>query len=142
MTSTDNYTLRCGDCGTRNRIPAAKIGVPARCGRCGGQIDTRVLGNGRPKLVNDANFEAEVIHSPLPVLAFFWAPWCPTCVKTAPIIERLAGEARGRLRIAKINVDKANRSRTAMTSAPSPTSTSSTTVGPWPTCPAAWTRRN
>jgi thioredoxin 2 len=109
MTSTDNYTLRCGDCGTRNRIPAAKIGVPARCGRCGGQIDTRVLGNGRPKLVNDANFEAEVIHSPLPVLAFFWAPWCPTCVKTAPIIERLAGEARGRLRIAKINVDKAQQ---------------------------------
>ncbi|MEE4608291.1 MAG: thioredoxin domain-containing protein [Desulfobacteraceae bacterium] len=109
MTSTDAYILRCDACGTRNRIPAARIGAPARCGRCGKQIDTRVLADGRPRMVGDANFEAEVIHSPLPTLVFFWAPWCPTCLKTAPIIDRLAGEARGRLRVAKINVDKAQR---------------------------------
>jgi len=109
MTATDTFTLRCGDCGTRNRIPAAKVGATARCGRCGGRIDTRVLGDGRPRMVGDANFEAEVIRSPLPVLAFFWAPWCPTCLKTAPIIDRLAGAVRGRLRVAKINVDKAQR---------------------------------
>lgn len=109
MTATDSYTLRCGACGTRNRIPAARIGAPARCGRCGNQIDTRVLGDGRPRMVSDANFEAEVIRSPLPTLVFFWAPWCSTCLKTAPIIDRLAGEARGRLRVAKVNVDKAQR---------------------------------
>jgi thioredoxin 2 len=109
MASINPYTLRCSDCGTRNRIPAAKVGAAARCGKCGSAIDTRVLNDGRPRMVSDTNFEAEVIRSPLPVLAFFWAPWCSTCLKTMPIIDRFAGETRGRLRIAKVNVDKAQR---------------------------------
>jgi len=107
MSSTDAFTLRCGSCKTRNRIPAAKVGATARCGKCGASIDTRVLNDGRPRIVSDANFDVEVMGSPLPVLAFFWAPWCPTCVQSAPSIDRFAAEARGRLRVAKINVDKA-----------------------------------
>jgi thioredoxin len=70
-------------------------------------MDTRVLEEARPRLVTDRNFEADVLRSPLPVLAFFWAPWCPTCVQSQPVIDALAAEVRGRLRVAKINVDSA-----------------------------------
>lgn len=107
MANNDAFTMRCADCGTRNRVPAEKVGETARCGRCGSALDTRVLGAGHPVMVADRNFQKDVLLSPLPVLAFFWAPWCPSCKQTAPVVEGFAAEARGRMRVAKVNVDAA-----------------------------------
>jgi thioredoxin 1 len=55
--------------------------------------------------VTDASFEQEVLKSTTPVLIDFWAPWCAPCRAIAPVIEDLAGEYNGRLKVVKINVD-------------------------------------
>jgi thioredoxin len=57
------------------------------------------------KMVGDANFEAEVLRSDLPVLVDFWATWCGPCRAIAPYVEALAGEYDGRVRFAKHNID-------------------------------------
>ena len=57
--------------------------------------------------ITDANFEQEVLKSALPVLVDFWAPWCGPCRMLGPVIEELAGEYAGRVKICKLNTDEA-----------------------------------
>ncbi len=56
--------------------------------------------------VTDESFESEVLKSDDPVLLEYWAEWCGPCKLIAPVLEQIAGEYAGRLRVAKLNIDE------------------------------------
>jgi thioredoxin 2 len=103
--SGEAYKVRCIQCGARNRVPAARLDAAPKCGKCGVRLQTEALFAPQPVMVTDSNFESQVLKSPLPVLLFAWAPWCPSCGAAAPIIDQFASESKGRVRVGKVNVD-------------------------------------
>lgn len=66
----------------------------------------RLSASGEPVPVTDDSFRQDVLESDLPVLVDLWAPWCGPCHLIAPIVDRLAADYAGRLKVAKLNVDE------------------------------------
>jgi thioredoxin 1 len=58
------------------------------------------------KHVTDSNFDGEVLKSSTPVLVDFWAPWCGPCKAIAPVLDELADDYAGKLKVVKMNVDE------------------------------------
>ena len=61
--------------------------------------------NPNVQAVSDASFDGDILKSETPVLVDFWAPWCGPCRSVAPIVDDLANQYAGKLKVAKVNVD-------------------------------------
>lgn len=62
--------------------------------------------------VTDSTFEAEVLKSDQPVVVDFWAEWCGPCKALSPVIDELAGELKGKVKVVKVNIDDSPESPT------------------------------
>jgi thioredoxin 2 len=98
-------TLRCGKCRTKNRVPVSKLHDGAQCGRCAALLNHQDVYTGKTVMVTDSNFDKTVLTSPLPVLLYGWAPWCSVCSSTGPMVEQMALETKGKIRVAKVNIE-------------------------------------
>lgn len=93
----------CPACGATNRVPGDRVaqGLAPVCGKCRAPLPV-----GKPQPVTDASFAQDVERSPVPVLVDAWAPWCGPCHMIAPVVDQLAAELAGRIRVVKLNVDE------------------------------------
>jgi thioredoxin 2 len=90
------HTLVCANCGTLNQIGPSERGAP-HCGKCGKPLAWVVD-------ANESTFEVETRAQPTVVLDL-WAPWCGPCRFVSPILDELAHQYAGRLKVVKVNVD-------------------------------------
>jgi thioredoxin 2 len=90
-------TVTCPSCGTRNRLPVVAAGHP-RCGTC--HVDLPWV-----TAVTTDQFDEMIDKSSVPVLVDLWAAWCGPCRVVSPILERVAAQRAGSLRVAKVDVD-------------------------------------
>lgn len=95
--------VSCPACGARNRVPAVASGTPV-CGTCKKPLPWVVE-------ATDADFDAVADSTKVPVLVDLWAPWCGPCRQVSPLLERLASERAGALKLVKVNVDASPRTQ-------------------------------
>jgi len=108
----DYLYVTCTKCGAKNRIPEVRANDHPACGKCKAKLSIPG-GHDGPVAVSDADFARQVVSYDGLVMLDCWAPWCGPCRTLGPVVDQMARDYRGRIRVAKLNVDE--NPRTAST---------------------------
>ena len=99
----DTYLIHCPLCGTANRVSASSEGKTGKCGNCHAQLPTLYS---KPVMLTDRSFDDFVQNYRGPVLAEFWASWCPHCRNFAQVLQEVAEEMAGKGVVVQVNTEE------------------------------------
>lgn len=95
-------TLRCGFCGTLNKVDVRRAAERPSCGEC-----NKPMLLDRPVKVAQEDFDRTVLGAGVPVLVDFYADWCGPCKMVAPLVDEIAHDHLGRMLVVKVDTDRA-----------------------------------
>lgn len=102
---TGAIIVPCRQCQTSNKIFVKKIGDQPRCGKCKSPLQLNISTQGGSLTLSDQNFTETVLRSPLPFLVSFHSPNCGPCKLLNPLINKIAKDYEGRLKVGTFDVD-------------------------------------
>ena len=95
----DSKVIECPNCGRKNRVPTAADGIP-KCGHCHRPLPWMTE-------AGDDDFPDVAERANIPVLVDMWATWCVPCRQVSPALEQVARDLAGKVKLVKVDVDKA-----------------------------------
>ncbi|MGD9074291.1 MAG: thioredoxin domain-containing protein [Desulfobacteraceae bacterium] len=101
----ETVIIKCAKCGAKNRVLKALLDDQPKCGKCHEPLQAIPYYN-HPTPITDGTFKQEILDFPGPVLMEYYSPMCAYCKTLDPILDQLASEYAGQIKVGKMNIDQ------------------------------------